>query len=215
MEPIRPTDPRRDPHRVEFYEGLVRKTASRYVGIVQEDYEDLCQILRLKCWRALESFDPAKASQPVQGYVFSCVRNQVKDLLKRKRRNDLYIEDIAPKGKIDGEVGLRDSFEARYLRSDEERAFAEVLGDTPLIPSTLTTRERTVLVCLYLEYGHTDIAESLDLTKRDVSRAVKGIREKMADWKPSAKARSNGNGANPTTKEGNHIGSGQEAPEAV
>lgn len=179
--------PQKDPTRVEYYEGLVRKTASMYEGIVQEEYEDLCSILRIKVWRALESFDPAKATQPIRGYVFSCVRNQVKDLLKRKRRNELYIEDIAPAsrgGHLRNE-GLRDKFEQRYLKEDEEVAFAEILAETPLIPSTLTGVEQRVVTCLYLEYSHSEIAEVLCLTPREVSRSVRAIKDKLADWKPS------------------------------
>lgn len=190
--------PAKDALRVEFYEGLCRKTAAKYVNIVQEEYEDLLQILRLKCWRALESFDPAKSRVPVQNYVFSCVRNQIKDLLKRefaedgsrRRQPDLYIEDIAPT-QGDGAMsdhwsGPRQGFEMQYLREDEERAFAEVLSETPLIPSTLTGSEQRVLTCLYLEYGQAEIAEVLVISRREVARCVKAIKEKMADWKPSA-----------------------------
>ena len=178
---------KKSPESIEFYEGLVRKTAGRYSRIVQEEYEDLCQILRLKVWRALESFDLEKATQPIQGYVFSCVRNQVKDLLKRKRRDDLHIEDIAPQTPAgESEYARRDKFESRYLEHGEEEAFAEVLAETPLIPSTLSPNERRVVVCMYLEYGQAEIAEVLSLSRREVARSVRGIKDKMEDWKPSA-----------------------------
>lgn len=197
--------PKDDPTQVQFYEGLVRKTASRYQGVIQEEYEDLCSILRIKCWRALESFDASKSRVPIQNYVFSCVRNQVKDLLKRKKRNDLYIEDIAPARSHDQAV--RDSFDARYQVTEEEEVFAEVLAETPLIPSTLTTLERQVIVLLYLEYGQADISAHLSVTRREIATAVKGIKDKMADWHPSF---------DPATEpdEGGHVESEDSVPGA-
>lgn len=177
----------KDPNQVEYYEGLVRKTASMYEGIVGEEFEDLAQIFRFKVWRALESYDPKRATQTTQGYVFSCVRNQVKDLLKKKRHDDLYIEDIAPLNDLDpaGRTTARDHFESQYLSEREDEAFAEILKELPLIPSTLTVMERRVLVCLYLEYGQAEIAETLTLSRREVARRVKSIKDKMADWSPS------------------------------
>lgn len=185
--PLKPED---DEMRVEYYEGLVKKTAGKYHAIVQEEYEDMCQILRLKVFQALESFKPEKSRVPAANYVFSCVRNQVKDLFKRKRRDELLIEDIAPSVDTNGYgrefTGLTDTFDSKYMRLDEDEVFAEILRETPLIPSTLTDTERGVLVGLYLEYQQKDIAERLGITIREVARAVKAIKVKMADWKPSS-----------------------------
>lgn len=174
-----------DPTSWAFYEGLVKTTASRYHEIVQEEFEDCCQVLRLKVVQALRSYDPEKATQDINRYVFSCVRNQVKDLLKRQRRDDLYIEDIAPVGSDhDGDMP-RDGFMAEYMREEEEAAFAEILVETPLIPSTLTWTEKHVLVFLYLGIHQADMAERLDVSRREVARAVRSIKLKMADWAPS------------------------------
>lgn len=188
-----PLKPEKDPTCVQYYEGLVRKTAGKYHAVVQEEYEDMCQMLRLKAFQALESFDAAKSRVPISNYVFSCIRNLVKDLLKRKRRNDLYIEDIAPSiNAKEGERefnGTRDRFESRYCTQEEDDAFREILEDTPLIPCTLTEMERSVLVGLYLEYQQKDIADRLGVNIREVARAVKAIKEKMADWEPSTDER--------------------------
>jgi RNA polymerase sigma factor (sigma-70 family) len=175
------------PTELAYYEGLVRKTASMYERIVEEEFDDLCQILRLKAWRALGTYDPTRSKLPVERYVFSCLRNQVKDLLKKKRRNELFIEDIVP-ATPNAEAGdrgvLRDRFEAHYLIVREDQAYAGVATDTPLIPSTLTQGEREVMALLYLDYGQTEIALRLRMTKREVTAAVKALREKMADWNP-------------------------------
>ena len=175
---------------MEFYEGLVKKTAGKYHAIVQEEYEDMCQILRLKCFQALESYKPELSRVPLQNYVFQCVKNQIKDLMKRKRKNDLHLEDVAPSvsngnGERDLDGG-RDRFESKYCLEEEDEAFAEILEETPLIPSTLTDTERAVLIGLYLEYQQKDIAERLGVTIREVARAVKSIKAQMADWKPGS-----------------------------
>lgn len=182
-----------NPRQIEFYEGLVQKTAARYLVRIRErapdlEFDDVCQILRLKAWRGIESFDPARATQPINEYVFSCVFNQVKDLIKRKPRGDLFIEDVTRLSGSDRDVSVRESFDAQYLTETEEEAFAEILAETPLIPSTLSGIEQRVVVCLYLEYGQAEIAETLSLSKRDVARRVKSIKEKMADWRPSSPA---------------------------
>jgi len=170
-----------DPKLLAHYEGLVRKTAAMYEGIVEDDFDDICQLLRIKVWRALVAFDPTKARQTRDQYVFMCLRNRVKDLVKKVRRNELYIEDVAP---INGDENeLRDWFEARYLIVAEADVFGEL--DKPLIPSTLTEGERRIVAYLYLDYSQVEIAEAEEMSVKEVATQVGGIREKMADWHPS------------------------------
>lgn len=175
--------PRTKPNELAYYEGLARKTASMYAGIVEEDYEDLCQIFRVKAWRALKSYDPTRSKLPVERYVFSCIRNQVKDLLKRKRRDLLFIEDVAPPAENEGIT--RDRFDSQYLCADPEQVYGAIEDGVPLIPSTLTEGERNVVALLYLDFKQAEIAMRLGMTKREVGIAVKRIKEKMADWHPS------------------------------
>lgn len=172
------------PHRVEFYEGLVRKTAARYEPYVEEEYEDLCSLFRIKAWRALESFDPEKSRIPVERYVFSCMVNLGKDLLKKHKRNEAYIEDFAG----EDESGV-DHFESQYLAQDEDSAFRELTSlDQPLIPSTLTSVEVRVVLLLYCDRSYAEIALAVGVAKRDVAAAVKSVKEKMADWRPTPDA---------------------------
>lgn len=187
------------PTELAYYEGLVRKTASMYERIVEDDYEDLCQLFRIKAWRALETYDPSKSSMPVERYVFSCIRNQVKDVLKKKRRGELFIEDLTglatDQAEHQGGGGQsRDRFDARYLMVREDEAYADLNLDAPLIPSTLTTSELSVVALLYADFGQAEIALRLSMTKREVAASVKSIREKMADWRPSAEAPVSANG---------------------
>lgn len=190
--------PKRAPKPTELahYEGLVRKTAGIYAAYVEDDYEDICQILRVKAWRALCAYDPTRSKLPIERYVFSCLRNQVKDLLKKKRRNELFISDLGlPSSTADSsytgtfangaEGAVHHHFEARYLSMNEEAGLDGLLDDLPTIPSTLSETERSVLALVYYGYSHTDIADRLSLSKREVAAAVREIKLKMSDWKPS------------------------------
>lgn len=178
---------------IRHYEGLVRKTAAMYVAIVEDDYDDICSVLRIKVWQALLAWDTTKAKQSKDAYVFMCLKNRVKDLVKKVRRNELYIEDIAPNignestGKLASDQrGSRDRFESRYLVALEEQVFGDL--DKPLIPSTITGTERKVIAYLHLDLDHGEIAEVLGWNRKEVATTVRTIREKMADWKPSPRA---------------------------
>jgi RNA polymerase sigma factor (sigma-70 family) len=178
---VKPRNGATDPYTVEFYEGLCRKTASRYFPYVEESYEDIVQLLRIKSWQALKSFDPTKARQPVEGYVFQCLVNRCKDLLRKKKRNELYIEDLAPNvnivmpgsssgGQIDG--APRDSFEARYLARDQN--LADVLDDAV---SELGLGEVALGVAEMLRDGHPKAAagRAFGLTETEMRSALDEI----------------------------------------
>jgi len=186
---------RHDQHAVDHYEGLCRKTAALYVNYVEEEYEDIVQILRVKVWRALETFDstkwkkeaPGNGPSPVERYVFMCIKNQCKDLVKRKQRGEVYIEDQGALGH-DGHLAgrhLTDAFELRYLAADHDQVFGDIEDGVPLIPSTLTDREREIVCLLWSDYRQTEIAAQLGLRRSEVERGVRSIRLKMADWRPS------------------------------
>lgn len=191
-----------DPKLLAHYEGLVRKTAGRYVNRLEEDYDDVCQFLRYKVWKALLSVDPEqlrKRSQTSQytplelrdRYVFSCIANAVKDLLKRKKHNLLFIEDYTVTKFAHYEGGdntsasrdRRDEFDERYLC--EEDTFADPDVEV-LIPSTLTRAEREILLLMYLDYKPAEIATHRAVPRKEISASMKTIREKMADWNPGS-----------------------------
>lgn len=171
--------PGAQPSEIAFYEGLIRKTAAIYSPRIQEDYEDIVQILRVKVWKALLAYDPERSTQQVEKFVFSCVANQVKDLLKRKRRTELYIEDLA-RTSVNGDE-LTDSFTQEYLSVDHDEVYGEIERELPEIPDTLTLLERQVVVRLYLDASHHRAAIVLKLTRSELETAVAGIRVKLAE----------------------------------
>lgn len=161
------------PTDVAFYEGLCFKTASMYVGVLEDEFDDIRQVLRVKVWRALQSYDPGRSSLPIQRYVFSCVRNQVKDLVKRKRRNELYMEDFP------------EAVQSRHLATTHDEVYGSVEDPVPVMPNTLGDRERDVLSLLCSDFSQREAAAFMGLSRGEMERAVRGIRTKLADWKPS------------------------------
>lgn len=181
MRPLRaelkPTvEARRAEDRIRAYEGLVRKTASLLEGRVDESYEDLCSMIRIKVWRALESYDPERSKLPERNYVFSCVVNLKKDLYKKEARRDedLYLEDLTAAA----------GFEERYLAVEE--VVQESLEDEGVfLPSTLSHVERRVITYLYVGYTEWDARRELGLKRGEMADAMGAIRAKMADWAPT------------------------------
>jgi DNA-directed RNA polymerase specialized sigma24 family protein len=59
--------------------------------------------------------------------------------------------------------------------------------DDVLIPSTVTAFERRVLLLLYTgDYKQGEMALRLGVEKREVEKAIRALRDKFADWCPSA-----------------------------
>lgn len=171
-----------DPKLIRRYEGVVRKTAAMTVEHCDEDFDDICQLFRIKVWKALLSYDPTKVKNevpdtygrtPRDRYVFACIKNQAKDLKKRVKRNVSYIEEMTER------------FEAGYLGTTEEEIFHMIEESAPLIPSTLSDRERKIVTLLYLDFDNGEIGEQLGIQRKQVATLVRGIREKMADWAPT------------------------------
>lgn len=116
-----------------------------------------------------------------------CVRDQAKDVATKRRRSESYIEDLAtPSENGNSNSSRRDIFEGRYLSEDHDEVYGEAEDEPPLIPNTLTERERHVLVLLYRQHKQTEIAVQLGLTKREVESVVRQIRTKLQDWRPAS-----------------------------
>jgi RNA polymerase sigma factor (sigma-70 family) len=162
---------------IGFYEGLIRKTAAIYAPRIQEDYDDILSILRIKVWRALDSYDPGRSHMPVERYVFACLRNQIKDLLKRKRRHEVGLQDAVEELRENAAVIVS----ADDVYADVEREPALI----PLIPTTLTGVERDALVHLYVGASEGEVALLIGCTRPQLRGIIVALRIKLADWQPS------------------------------
>lgn len=200
-----------NPQLLRHFEGLVRKTAGRLIrtiseqesgrghdGYVEEDFDDVCQFLRYKVWKALLAFDPVnlrkkpttrkQLEEARDKYVFSCLVNAKVDVLKKKRHNPMFIEALAPVTTYDNEIDGRNiapraTFERRYLCVEDP--YSEFYDGMEL-PSTLTEPERSVVLMLYLHYETAEIAGQLGIQRAEVISITKSVRGKMADWNPGA-----------------------------
>jgi DNA-directed RNA polymerase specialized sigma24 family protein len=178
-----------DPDVLRHYEGLVHRTAQLLAPYVEMEREDIEQVLRVKVWRALLSFDPARSRTNRDRYVFMCVRDQAKDVAKRVRRNELHIADLVTEdGGTPGDAFAHghtpDRFDARYLSESHEEVYGVVEADEVVVPSTLTSLERQVVVLLYRDRTQAEAARELGIHKREMEKCVRSIRTKMADWNP-------------------------------
>jgi hypothetical protein len=78
----------------------------------------------------------------------------------------------------------RERFEGQYLAAGHDDIYGDVEDEPPLIPSTLSELELQVVCLMYRDYRQTEIARYLRVEKREVEKAVRSIRTKMADWSP-------------------------------
>jgi len=158
---------------IRYYEGLIRTTSRMYASGVGVELEDLEQVLRFRVWRALEAYDPERSRASRRSFVYTCVRNQIKDLVKarvRKRAtgySETYMEDSGSK-------------DERHLAVVPE----ERLEDAVVLPTTITSEERQVLALVYVGYSLTEIGLLLGVTAKLAGSRMASVRSKMADWRP-------------------------------
>jgi RNA polymerase sigma factor (sigma-70 family) len=167
--------------KLRKYEGLVFSTARMYAGRLRVEEDDLQQVLRLRIWKALEAYDPRRSRVIEESFVFTCVRNQIKDLVKARIRRD----NAKPGWMPDEVPGIREV----YIEDQQpgwEIPVEEQEGDEVLLPSTLTANERQVVALLYVGFSQAEIAVLMTVPPREVWAHVRVIREKMADWRPTS-----------------------------
>lgn len=167
------------------YEGLVYATAARYAGLLDDDIEDIQQLLRIKVWQALRAYNPGRSAQSEEKFVFSCVANRVKDMLKAQSRLNakrdgrlLYTEEVSGSNP--------ERFERQYFAVEEEIVFFAVEEESVELPSTLDRDERVVATLLLLELSQNEIAGMLQVTRARVRTVQASIRVKMSDWAPAS-----------------------------
>lgn len=175
------TTNKREDFRLESYEGLVHSTARKYEdparkrGVELEDFE---QILRIKVWWAIEHYS-LTSDLPVRRFVFGCLTNQVKDVLKRKRNQDAHLEDMmgASTTGSEGEIGADSTRNAlRYLSVSEEDTFADLLDE---LPNTLTEEELHVAEKLIAGWQQYRIAEEMQVSLGRVRAHIAALRLKL------------------------------------
>lgn len=176
------------------FEGLIYATAKRYADDLDDDLDDIRQVLRIKVWKTLVAFEGDRAriyagdlEKARESFVFSCLRNLVKDLLKqqyrlneRRRGTALHIEDLTD------DLG---SFEGRYM-SVEDQEIHELVEGSVQLPSTLSELERALVKVLLTgdDFTRAEIALRLGVGRKRVLAIHRSVQAKLADWAPDGHA---------------------------
>lgn len=163
------------------YEGLIFSTTRIVVEAgVEEEFEDLQQIFRMKLVKALRAYNPRRSRLARDAFIFGAIANQKKDMLKRKRRNEGSVEELADAYSTEDRFALEHG-----LVTSPDEIYAAIEDDDLMLPSTLSAIERQIVVRLYAGRMQIEAAAELGLTKGETERAMRSIRVKLADWRPS------------------------------
>lgn len=176
---------------LEVYQGLVAVTARMYARACGLEPDDLAQLLWVKIWQTRPKYDPARSGQTEERFVYGCMKNRIKDLIRDRNRQELRQPD--PLLMAEGESGelvlgsitiYRERFEERYLATSEDQVYSDVEEGRFRLPATITQTEAHVIVLLMEGYTQRDIAIALGVHKKRVRSYQDSIEAKLADWAP-------------------------------
>jgi DNA-directed RNA polymerase specialized sigma24 family protein len=183
------------------FEGLVYSTARMFAAQVRREEEDLAQELRVRVWRAAVTYDPAKSRLSLERYVFQAVTNKIKDFkrdaareARRREENGLvflHIEDMPNYSSLLEDTRplntpTQEAFDGHFHFADHDEVYGRIDEGLFVLPATITENEVTVLLLLLVGLSRSEVVSSLPLWPRsDVDRAIAGLRQKLADWKPT------------------------------
>jgi len=138
--------------RMLRYEGLVISTTRRWRGYISQELadEDVQQELRMKVFRALQTFNPNHPSgYPEERHVFGAVRNKVKDLIVKKRLNATPLSELG--GKMRDKERRADSPEGIL-----EFRFGKLDATTTEALRGLPKDQQEIAVSLGMGYNHSE-----------------------------------------------------------
>lgn len=160
---------------------------------VRREADDLAQELRVRVWRAVATYDPAKSGN-LERYVFSVVTNKVKDYKRdaareanRRERYGIAFLHIEDTYVSDGgaRVTAAERFDQLYNHVTHDQVFAEVEAEPFELPPGVTDRERLVLALLIYGSERDEIAALVSVSREDLDALVRTLRRKFADWRPA------------------------------
>lgn len=183
--------------QLQPFEGLVLTTARMFATQVGWEEDDMAQMLRLKVWKAVASFDPSRGLS-LERHVFGAITNRIKDFkrdaareVKRRDRYGvmfLHIEDMRS-AYDDRNVSRQEAFDARYNFAERDEVYGVIEEGKFVLPAGVTDREASVLVLLMHELSKTEIALRLGIPKPVVYECIDALRQKFADWAPADSSR--------------------------
>ena len=182
---------------LDYYEGLVLSTSRMYASWVHRDEEDLAQELRVRVWRALQTYDSSKSSQTVERYVFGAITNKIKDFKRDAKRaadrgHVLHIEDFLTAhysqlsdSIMGGHATGAERFADKHHFMEEEEAY-DVLYDADLSwPDGATDTERSVAELLVIGVSREEIADLMRIKRARIGLLLRSLRDRF-DQQPLA-----------------------------
>jgi RNA polymerase sigma factor (sigma-70 family) len=175
--------------QVAQFEGLVYTTARQIVdGGVEIDFDDVRQLLRIKILYAIQKYHSDRSTLSLRRFVFGCVRNMRKDIEKRPRRFNKSVEEIRTRHAEfpDAPGDASEWFDERFLSITAEQVYFEVEDEDPCWFARLDEEERQVVKLRSDGLSLAEIDCALVLARGQARNAMQSVREKLADWRPSA-----------------------------
>jgi RNA polymerase sigma factor (sigma-70 family) len=166
------------------FEGLIFRTSQMYAAQVKKDPDDLAQELRIKTWKALGRYSPARSKMPVERYVFMVITNKIKDYKRdaaraAQRPTVLYIEDMRQANPGQGdERPTQERFDGLFNHIERDVVYSGV-DNRYQLPPTVTEPERKVLMLLVAGCTRPEIVALLGVRRSSVDGAVRALREKL------------------------------------
>jgi len=143
------------------------------------DYEDLLQECNLRCWRALQEFDPEKGA--ISTYLAKVCFNAIGLYLRKKRKKpqpEIYLDaEVGPWWEYQGNAQV---FNHETIADpDTEADFLEARILSTLSLSNIELKLRIVFFLSYLGYTQQESAKIIGVSQAQVSRLLSRARREI------------------------------------
>lgn len=152
------------------------------------DTEDLISVGSIGLMKAINTFDPSKATR-LGTYAAKCIDNEVLMMLRTNKKQSREVSIYEPVGvdKEGNEVCIMDLIEADMEEIGEQLARKqEIVSMRQVFHQCLSPKEKLVIQMRYglwgmREYTQREIADKIGISRSYVSRIEKGALEKMRE----------------------------------
>lgn len=152
------------------------------------DTEDLISVGSIGLMKAINTFDPTKATR-LGTYAAKCIDNEVLMMLRTNKKQSREVSIYEPVGidKEGNEVCIMDLIEADMEEIDEQLIKKqEVINMRQIFKNYLSPKEKIVIQMRYglwgmKEYTQREIADKIGISRSYVSRIEKSALEKMRE----------------------------------
>ena len=143
------------------------------------DYEDLFQDCNLRCWRAIQKFDPERGT--LSTYLGKVCFNTIGHYLRSKKRKpnpEIYFDsEVNPWSEYQGNSQI---FRHESVPDPDTGAeFLELRLSNFLSISKLKPREKQVILLSWIGYNQEESAELIGISQPQVSRLLSKARREL------------------------------------